>query len=280
MNDFLMNGSFGDFDDIDDVPEMDSDSTQTPEADYDEGLMVNSYFTNETMSSMTAHETEMIKLQAALQNAADNSVSETVENAVKSEEISFSSPETDEKQAEADAQAEKAREIIVDSFSWIVEKTIEGVDVIERTSDKKENVRTYNKVAEMPKITYAKAASEKSFVGTLIKFLIVCTVVGGIFAVYSNSYMAVHAKDEPTAMSCAFSWIMEFDSLSINLSTIYPEAFGMGFLMGFGILGIIGLFIWLDNDQKKQSRVGHEHGAARLGTDRDYKTFKNKFMEG
>lgn len=280
MNDFLMNGSFGDFDDIDDVPESPEEETSFSETDYDSSLMVDSYYTNETLNAMTAVEAKVLERQEMLENLPDTIASKNTENTVKDSDITYSSPETEKQEEEAQKQAEKARELVVDSFSWIVEKTMEGVDVIERTSDKKANVRTYNKVAEMPKITYAKAAKEKTLLGTVVKLLIACSACGGFFGVYANSYMAAHVKEKPTPMTCAFSWIMEFDTLPINVSQIYPDALGMGFLMGFGILGIIGLFILLDNDAKKQSRVGHEHGAARLATNSDYKTFKNKFMEG
>lgn len=280
MNDFLMNGSFGDFDDIDDVPETPEEESSFSEADYDDGLLIDSYYTNETLNAMTSVEAKALEQQETLHTLPDTIVSENTENAVKDSDITYSSSETEEKKTEAQEQVNKAQELVVDSFSWIVEKTMEGIDVIERTSDKKQKVRTYKNVAVMPKITYAKAASGKSFLKTLIIFLIVCSVVGGIFSVYANSYMAVHYKENPTPMACAFSWIMEFDTLPINLSQTYPDVMGMGFLMGFGILGIIGLFVWLDSDAKKQSRVGHEHGAARLANDRDYKTFKNKFMEG
>lgn len=72
---------------------------------------------------------------------------------------------------------------------------------------------------------------------------------------------------------------MVYDALPVSLTPLNTSVAGIAFLMGFGILGIIGLFIYLDSEQKNLSRVGHEHGSARLGEPKDFKNFKTKFMD-
>ena len=39
--------------------------------------------------------------------------------------------------------------------------------------------------------------------------------------------------------------------MQIVTSPIYGSIFGMDFLIGFGILALIGVFIYLDKEQKK-----------------------------
>lgn len=45
------------------------------------------------------------------------------------------------------------------------------------------------------------------------------------------------------------------------------------------IEALVILFIYLDKAQKKASRIGHEHGMARIGNKTDLKNFRNQFME-
>lgn len=181
--------------------------------------------------------------------------------------------ETDE-----DRKREKTKTIFIAFKEFIVRVVREGVSDLEKTSSDKSKVREYNKTAEMPKIAYAKPVKGQSFVKKLVLFLLACTGVGVFLGAQANSYYIFKGGKVDSAMACAWSWLME-ENMPFSLSPLYFDVFGTGFLLGFGILGIIGLFIWLDNDAKKQSRVGHEHGKAHLGTARDFKIYKNKFME-
>lgn len=45
------------------------------------------------------------------------------------------------------------------------------------------------------------------------------------------------------------------------------------------IEALVILFVYLDKAQKKASRIGHEHGMARIGNKTDLKNFRNQFME-
>ncbi len=281
----FMGYGFGNADDFaDDISDYEESEQQTQEApvenEYPENLMVNAVLTNSTIHALTEEDHSDIQTIANLNNQPTESILENAVNAVRDEDVTVSSAAEERERQEREEKVSQDNQMVIDGVAKIKKLAGEASDIINRTSNEVENVREYKNETKYPEIKYGKAAKESSFVSKLIKFLIVCCVTGGVFAVYSNSYMAIHYREKPTGMQCAFSWIMEFDTLPVNMTDIYPEAMGMGFLMGFGILGIIGLFIWLDSDAKKQSRVGHEHGAARLATNSDYKTYKNKFMEG
>lgn len=183
---------------------------------------------------------------------------------------------------EANAALEKRRnnvkKIIIGIKEWVVELVHEGVTVAEKTGSDKSAARKYEKEAQMPKITFAAPAKQMPFAKKLVIFLIVCAAVGIFFGVKANSYFWYNDGKVESAMACAWGWLM-VEKLPVVMSPIQSSVFFAGFAMGFGILGIIGLFIWLDNDAKKQSRVGHEHGNARLGTKRDFTIYKRKFMD-
>lgn len=51
------------------------------------------------------------------------------------------------------------------------------------------------------------------------------------------------------------------------------------FFIMFCIEALVILFVYLDKAQKKASRIGHEHGMARIGNKTDLKNFRNQFME-
>ncbi len=174
---------------------------------------------------------------------------------------------------------EKQRTMLLGASEKVVETIREGAEIIKRTSSDKERVRTYNKTAEMPKISHGKPA-ETGGKKTFLFFIIACLAVGILFGVQANSYYVAQIAVGKTvdAMSCAFGWFTT-EGLPVVVDPLYPDVFFTAFAMGAGVLGVIGLFVWLDNDAKKASRVGHEHGSAHLGTPRDFKIFKNKFME-
>ena len=193
-------------------------------------------------------------------------------------------PENNE---EVEKKKSRGNKVIIGMFQWIkktsfsdgVESDIDDeTDVVAQEAANKK-VRTYNKTAEMPKIIYGAPVKKKSFLFKLVVFLIACSGVGTFLGVEANSYFFYKGGKVESALACAWSWMIEYDKMPTTISPINSEVFWTSFFVGFGLLGIIGLFIWLDNDSKKQSRVGHEHGNARLGTKRDFKIFKRKFMD-
>lgn len=213
-------------------------------------------------------------------------------NVVKQENVVC---QTNEEKQNQNKRKSKARELIIGIKKWVVEVMSIGENASSSVSADDEDqpetegegqialaetkkVRSYNKTAEMPKITYSAPIKGKSFAFKLTVFLIACAAVGVFMGVQANSYFFYKGGKVESTLACAWSWLME-ENMPITFSPINGSVFGLAFLVGFGILGIIGLFIWLDGDAKKQSRVGHEHGNARLGTKRDFKIFKRKFMD-
>lgn len=170
-------------------------------------------------------------------------------------------------------------------------KVIDGVElaVSNAATDKKQEEqeqvrkkqREYTNNADMEKIVFRKPKTESSFLPKLIIFLCACAAVGTALGLQSNSYYNYETsigKKIDSTMSCLWLWLLE-ENMPFNPMPFNSSVFGTGFAVGFFALAVIGLFIWLDNDAKKQSRVGHEHGNARLGSPKDFKNFKNRFME-
>lgn len=214
-------------------------------------------------------------------------------------------------QEKAHNRHQKGKEFVIGKIKWILSALQEDIKVFEKPSDTEETsieekiqnrqkepvslseaiaegqgeliseskgkVRTYNKTAVMPKNSFAKPLEEGgAFVKKLLLFLAACVVLGIVVGIKANSYYIVH--DNESALNCAIMWIME-EGVPMSIDPFYANVFATGFLLGFGLLGIIGLFTYLDSEQKKHSRVGHEHGSAHLATSKDFKIYKNKFME-
>lgn len=194
---------------------------------------------------------------------------------IKEEEITYSHPLPLEK-----AEQRYQKEMQIGNNMVAVENlVIEATKELKDTSDKSERIREYNKVAEMPKVTYTKANEGSNSMKKLLFFITACIILGIIFGVKANSYYIYTGKSNgEDSISCAFSWLFE-ENLPTDMSPVYAEVFGTAFLMGAGILGVIGLLIYLDNDAKKASRVGHEHGMAHLAKLADHKTYTSRFME-
>lgn len=178
--------------------------------------------------------------------------------------------QTPEKQIEA-------MEKVIDGVKVLVKDTAE--EAVAENQKPRKAVRKYTNEAKMEKVTFAKPRETNgSPAKKLCMFLIVCVIVGIFFAVQANSYYNFKEGKVENEMSCAFSWLME-ENLPVSLDPLNWSVIGCGFGMGFGILAVIGLFIYVDSDQKKQSRIGHEHGSARLGNGSDFKQFQRKFMD-
>lgn len=167
-----------------------------------------------------------------------------------------------------------------------VKKIIDGIEVvvktmIEETQNElkpREKIRTYSKKSNMEKTVYRKPKKAGSFLSKLIMFIFACIATGIFLGLQANSYYIFKGGKVESSFSCVFSWLME-ENMPFTVSPINGDVFGTGFFTGFCVLAVIGLLIYLDSDAKKQSRVGHEHGKARLATPRDFKKFKNRFME-
>ena len=121
--------------------------------------------------------------------------------------------------------------------------------------------------------TYFNLINMKIFI-----FILACLGVGAFMGFKANSYYIFKEGNVTSLFSCAFSWLLE-DEIPMKIAPLYTDVFMPAFGTWCGIILLIALFIYLDTEQKKLSRIGHEHGKARLGTARDFKKFKLSFMD-
>lgn len=274
---------------IDLLMEISADDEYTPRASSDEDMPITND-TTEDLGSLSIGVREGITSGRLVEgfleapNLSDNDVSASVQP--------HSAPEsTDESSlplytpADMDEQKGLCTDLL-ESFSKVL--TIDNVDVPIKPEGSEQPdkptpripARKYTNKAEFQKIVFAKPKSANGNpLKKLLIFGIICIAVGVFFAVEANSYYNFKGGNVESELSCAFSWLMVYDSLPVSLTPLNTSVAGIAFLMGFGILGIIGLFIYLDSEQKNLSRVGHEHGSARLGEPKDFKNFKTKFMD-
>ena len=174
----------------------------------------------------------------------------------------------------------------------IADLTEKGEDISKKEEEKaelekeikKQKDSMYKKVKEkmgLKKTVFAKPKEEKSFKQTLIKVAVIGVIIAGFFAVMGQSYVNYcysKGKEIPSAFGAIFGWLGASD-MSIDLSVIDVNVILTIFGTILGVYAIIATFILLEADTKKRSRVGHEHGSARLGTSSDFKKFQNRFME-
>lgn len=209
-------------------------------------------------------------------------INETIENEnfelfITEDDIKFTS----------DLTKKKIKKIKVFKEIWLNAKKflIEIIGIEDNTEETEEEVeenknriRIYNKEVSNIKVKYGKAYTEKSFTSTLIKMAIACSCCGFVMGLMANSYRVANPKKNLSISSCAFGWLLQ-EEMDYTLTPFYSDIFWGCFFIGFGILAVICLFVYLESENKKNSRVGHEHGNARLGNSKDFKTYKRKFME-
>lgn len=239
---------------------------------------------NEMFSQEQANNLDTIKNASENADLNSDNVQEILKESVKNENVleedkvkytSKEERENEEKQKESD---ENKRKMIIEGKEIIINAVDGATEEIEKCRPKDPRVREYKNVAVMPKASFAKPSAQGSGLKKIFFFIIACCSVGICFGVEANSYYNYMGGKTNGVMSCAFSWLT-VENLPVSLSPLDTATFFGAFCIGAGILGVIGLFIWLDSDAKKRSRVGHEHGSSHLGSSRDFKTYKNKFME-
>jgi hypothetical protein len=147
------------------------------------------------------------------------------------------------------------------------------------TNENTPHLREYNNKPQFYKPVFGKAkVGENNFKKYL--FMAIASITVGIFGgIEANSYYIYINKDVNDIIACSWSWLTVFDSLPIKISPFYSSVFFESFLIWAGVLGVIFLLSSLDSEERKASRVGHEHGNMRLSTKADFKKYINKFMD-
>lgn len=197
------------------------------------------------------------------------------ENIISEEDIQAvrkTTPQEDEK-------AEKSRSMTIEAMEIVSEAIDEGARTIFNTGMNAKKVRDYKNKAAYYKGTFSKAKTEDNPLKKLM-FMAIAAVAAGLFGgIYSNSYYILQGGKVKSMLSCGFSWITQFDTMPVRISPFHFSPFIAGFGLWAGILALIFLFSWLNNDTMKNSRVGHEHGNAKLMNNGSFKKYKNRFME-
>lgn len=200
---------------------------------------------------------------------------EKPENIIDTENISVGREATKE---EAE-KAEKSHTMVIETVEIISEAIEDGVRTELNTSMQAKKVREYKNKAVYFKGKFAKAKTEDNPLKKLV-FMAIAAAAAGVFGgVYANSYFIAKHGQVESMMSCAFSWIMEFDTLPVSIDPFNSGAFFAGFALWGGILAVIFLLSSLNSSNMKNSRVGHEHGNAKLMDNSSFKKYKNRFME-
>ena len=200
---------------------------------------------------------------------------EKSENIIDTENISVGREATKEETE----KAEKSHTMVIEAVEIISEAIEDGVRTELNTSMQAKKVREYKNKAVYFKGKFAKAKTEDNPLKKLI-FMAIAAAAAGVFGgVYANSYFIAKHGQVESMMSCAFSWIMEFDTLTVSIDPFNSGAFFAGFALWGGILAVIFLLSSLNSSNMKNSRVGHEHGNAKLMDNSSFKKYKNRFME-
>ena len=223
-------------------------------------------------------------------NNVENAVTFVKEQKSKEETVYLYEDKPSEKMQE---DAKQGKESIWQAMSRLdVTEGEEGVKTVKvRGTEEEENtaekqmpekkeypeVRKYTNKIKKDQIVFAKPKElETGGWKKVVIFLIACLAVGLFLGLKANAYSIANAG-KASNFECVYKWLE--NDVPFRLNPFNQNVFMTGFGVGAGGLGLVGLFTWLDNDAKKQSRVGHEHGNARLGTPSDFKKFRNKFME-
>jgi len=181
--------------------------------------------------------------------------------------------------SEENKQAEKSRSMTIEAIEIVSEAIDDGARTMLNTGLGAKKIRSYKNKASYFKSSFAKAKTEDNPFKKLGIMAIAAAAAGIFGGVYSNSYYIEQGGKVKSMLSCAFSWIVQFDSMTVRISPFHFSPFIAGFGLWAGMLALIFLFSWLNNDMMKNSRVGHEHGNAKLMTGNSFKKYKNRFME-
>lgn len=167
--------------------------------------------------------------------------------------------------------------IIIDGIAHVLKRVSEVLTEAEQILVPK---RKYKNVAKFDKISHAKPKESQPSIVPKLLIAGGASVAAGIwFGIEANSYFIANADKKPTGMQCTFGWIMQYDTLKINLSPLYGDIFFTAFGIVVFIMAVIIFFVWDSSAGKKRRREGKEHGDGRLATPSDFKKFKSRFMD-
>lgn len=178
-------------------------------------------------------------------------------------------------------QQQKSDKMVIEGSEIIKEYVDEGLKKLEETGPDAKKVRSYKNQAVYYKSKFAKAQeSEENPVKGFVIMAIIAVAVGIFGGVQANSYFVMQGGKAQGVLKCAFSWILSADSMSTDLTPFYVDIFFGAFAIWFSAIAVILMFSYFNKKTMKKSRVGHEHGNAKLMDSKSFEKYKNRFMEG
>lgn len=143
-----------------------------------------------------------------------------------------------------------------------------------------ETRKKLRKYSAKPEFFHKKYTSPKKPMKFRTKVFItigICLLIGMFMGIKAVSYYSSMRGNVNSNLGCAFLWLIDDSSLDFSMFNI--DVFATAFFVWFFMSGIAAVLIWNSLDEKKKSRVGHEHGASRFANASDFKKFKDQMMD-
>ena len=265
------------FDNIDEFnltsPQALGEVEEIPDSKLDKTVSVNEFTTyTGTAEGFMLNDEAFEQIERVVKEAEH-----PVEDIIEEANIEVKREFTDEEKE----RLEKGRQAIIEGKKIIKECFDDAIQTEINTGLNAKKVREYKNEATYQKSKFSKAKDGEDSTKKYFFMIVACIALGIFGGVYANSYYVLQGmKPTMNAMNCAFGWLTMFDSMPISMSPFNAGIFfGSGGIWA-GILGVIILFSALNKSQMKTSRVGHEHGNAKLMNGSSFKKYKNRFMEG
>ncbi len=166
---------------------------------------------------------------------------------------------------------------VIDKTEYVLRRKAEEAE--EALDPKPERVRKYANNASLEKVVYKKPKKEgNGFFARAAMALAATAAFSVYFGLRANAYYLSMDGRVKSGAACLFQSLLNdrllwFD-FPINASVFLSAA-----AFAAAALTAVFLVIWLEYDMHKQSRIGHEHGGARMGTARDFAKYRRDFME-
>lgn len=157
---------------------------------------------------------------------------------------------------------------------------VNGINLVKKLKTEeimeRERFRVYDKPPVEHIVTYKTPKQEVTMKQKIFLAGIVCVAVSIFIGLQANSY--VNYDEYASTLKASFAWIASTD-IEFTLFPFYIDVFFPVFGGALLLSAIVTLFVFLNIDTKKKSRIGEEQGSARLGTSSDFKEYKKDFMD-
>lgn len=175
------------------------------------------------------------------------------------------------KNARAEQLNKKALKCIYENLDKGLEKAAKEYEKKKPMIQAEKQSRDIKKVKTNSKKSVKFKTHEKN------KYVIGCILLAGLALLMALRAGTISFEDKNNSPFICLLKIFTKDDFTISNPDM--QITSVVFFIMLGIEALVVLFVFLDKAQKKASRVGHEHGMARLGNKADLKKYRNKFME-